>query len=185
VAQQENPNGFPSDTRNQFAFDGFFGHQAYRPTGAAFGWTTAYHCNQTLFLTIVEHLGCAGPLFLIQGPIQTALLITAADVADGLRRQRNYSGNARRGGTLGQLQKSQGAKYDTDLLNSAAQQFSEFLLIPGSHFYTQGWTSHALVWAKTFPNGIVLLQKFQAVRDLVYCVGKLRMLEQRVGIIAN
>jgi len=89
VAQQENPNGFTPYTRNQLAFDGFLRHQAYRPTGAALRRATAYHCNQTLFLAIVEHLGGSGSLFLIQRPIQTALLITAADVADGLRRQRN------------------------------------------------------------------------------------------------
>jgi len=86
VAQQENPNGFTAYTRNQFAFDGFFRYQAHRPTGAAFRRATTYHCNQTLFLAIVKHLGGSGSLRLIQRPIQTALLITAADVADGLRR---------------------------------------------------------------------------------------------------
>jgi hypothetical protein len=39
---------------------------------------------------------------------------------------------------------SQGAQYDTDLLNSAAHQFSEFFLMLGGHFNAQGWTSHAL-----------------------------------------
>jgi hypothetical protein len=104
-------------TRNQLAFDGFLRHKAYRPAGAAFRLATAYHCNQTLFLAIVEHLGGSGARLLIQRPIPTALLITAADVTDGLCRQRNYPGNARRGDTLGQLQKRQGAKNDPDLLN--------------------------------------------------------------------
>jgi hypothetical protein len=105
VAQQENPNGFPSDSRNQFAFDGFFRHQAHCPTGTAFRWATAYHCNQTLFLAIIEYLGCSGPLFFIQRPLQSALLIPAADVSDRLRGQRNYAGNARRSNAFGQLQK--------------------------------------------------------------------------------
>jgi hypothetical protein len=96
---------FRSYTRNQLAFDGFLRHEAYRPTGAAFRRATAYHCNQTLFLAIVEYLGGSRSLFLIQRSIQTALLITAADVADGLCRQRNYAGNARRGDAFGQLQK--------------------------------------------------------------------------------
>ena len=87
-------------TRNQLAFDGFLRHKAYRPAGAAFRRATAYHCNQTLFLAIVEHLGGSGARLLIQRPIPTALLITAADVTDGLCRQRNYPGNARRGDTL-------------------------------------------------------------------------------------
>ena len=109
MAQQENPYGFTSYTRNQLAFDGFLRHQAYRPTGAALRRATAYHCNQTLFLAIVEHLGCSRSLLFIQRPIQTALLITAANVADGLCRQRNYTGNARRGDAFGQLQKRQSA----------------------------------------------------------------------------
>ena len=114
--------------------------QRARPSGG----TTAYHGNQTLFLAIVEHFRCSGSLFLIQRPIQTALLITAADVADGLWRQRNYAGDAGRGDTLGQLQKSQGTQNNTDLLDSAAHQRSKFFLILGGDLNTQGWTSHAL-----------------------------------------
>jgi len=129
VAQQENPNGFTPYTRNQLAFDGFLRHQAYRPTGAAFRRATAYHCNQTLFLAIVEHLGGTGALLLIQRPIQTAQLITAAHVTDGLCRQWNYTGNARRGDALGQLQKRQGAKNDPNLLNPTAEDHGELLLI--------------------------------------------------------
>ncbi len=129
MAQQENPNGFTSYTRNQLAFDGFLRHKAYRPTGTAFRRATAYHCNQTLFLAIVEHLGGSGSLLLIQRPIQTALLITAADVADGLCRQRNYTGNARRGDAFGQLQKRQGAQNNPNLLNPTAEDLGEFFLI--------------------------------------------------------
>jgi hypothetical protein len=68
----------------------------------------------------------------------------APDVADGLCRQRNYVGNTRRGGPLGELQKSQRAQNDTHLLNSGAQQLSKFFLIFGRHFNTQGWTGQAL-----------------------------------------
>src|SRR5208283_1428077 len=66
VAQQENANGFPSDTGNQFAFDGFFRYQADGPTGAAFRRIAAYHCNQTLFLAVVEHFRRSRSLFLVQ-----------------------------------------------------------------------------------------------------------------------
>ena len=129
MAQKQNPNGFPSYARNQFALDGLLRHQTHSPTGTAFRRATAYHGDQTLFLAIVEHLGGSGSLFLIQRPFQTALLIAAADVADGLCRKRNYAGNSRRGRALGQLQKRQGPQYDTDLLDSAAHQRSEFFLI--------------------------------------------------------
>ena len=129
MAQQENPNGFTADTRNQLAFDGFLRHKAYRPTGAAFRRATAYHCNQTLFLAIVEHLGGSGSLLLIQRPIQTAMLITAADVPDGLCRQRDYASDSRGGYALGQLQQRQGAKDNPNLLNPAAQDLGELFLI--------------------------------------------------------
>jgi hypothetical protein len=152
VAQQENPNGFPSHARNQFAFDGFLRYQAYRPTCTAFRRATAYHCNQTLFLTIVKYLGCSGSLSLIQRPIQTALPITAADIADGLCCQRNYASNAGRDGAFGQLQKGESAQHDTNLLDSAAHQFSEFFLILGRHFNAQGWTSHALSMGQNISN---------------------------------
>jgi hypothetical protein len=84
VAQREKPDGFPSNAGNQFAFDGFFSDRTYRPTRAAFQRATAYDCNQTLFLAIVQHFRRSGPLFLLQGPIQTALLITVTDISEYL-----------------------------------------------------------------------------------------------------
>ena len=81
------------------------------------------------FWAIVEHLGGSGARLLIQRPIQTALLITAADVADGLYRQRNYTGNARRGDAFGQLQKCQGAQNIPNLLNPTAEDLGELFLI--------------------------------------------------------
>ena len=116
-------------TRNQLAFDGFLRHKAYRPAGAAFRRATAYHCNQTLFLAIVEHLGGSGSLLLIQRPLQTTLLITATDVADGLCRQRHHDGDARRSDAFGQLQKRQGAQNNPNLLNPTAEDHGELLLI--------------------------------------------------------
>jgi hypothetical protein len=79
-----------------------------------------------LFLAIVKHLCGSGPLLLIKRPIQTAFLITPADVADGLWCQRNHAGDAGRRYTLGQLKKGQRAENHTHLLNSSAQQLSEF-----------------------------------------------------------
>src|SRR5215831_19488362 len=84
VAQQENSNSFPSDTWNQFAFDGFFRNQAHGPTGATLRRAAAHHCNQTLFLAIVEHFGCTGPLPFVPRAFQAALLVTTANIADGL-----------------------------------------------------------------------------------------------------
>jgi hypothetical protein len=92
-------------TRDQFAFNRLFRQQPHRPTGATLQRTSAYHCNQALFLVGVEYLGCSRHLFFIQRPLQTALLITAADVSGCLRSQRNHAGNTRRSDVLGQLQK--------------------------------------------------------------------------------
>jgi hypothetical protein len=58
-------------------------------------------------------------------------------------------------------------RHDSDLLDSAAHQLSELLLIPGGNFNTQGWTSHTHECVKTFPIGNVLLQNLQAIEDLV------------------
>jgi hypothetical protein len=86
VAQQKNPNRFPSDARNQFAFDGFLRHQAHRPTGATFRRTTAYHCNQALFLALVEHFRCTWPLSFIQCLLQTSLPVTTVISEDWIWR---------------------------------------------------------------------------------------------------
>src|SRR5215813_1898144 len=121
VAQKENPNGFPSYPWNQFAFDGFLRHQAYRPTGASLRRTAAYHRDQTLFLAFVEHFRGTGPRLFIQCPFQTALLVTAADVSYGLRREWDYVGDLRRANAPGQLQQSQCTQDNANLLDAATQ----------------------------------------------------------------
>ena len=173
MAQQENPDGFPSHAGNQFSFDGFFGHQAYRPTGAAFRRAAAHHCNQTLFLAMVQHFRRSRPRLLIQRLFQAALPITVADVSNALGRQWNNAGNSRRTYAFCQLQERQSTQHHSDLLDSAAHQLSEFLLILDRHFNTQGRASHTLVCIKTFSIGIVLLTNLQAVTDLVLDSGVL------------
>ena len=76
MAQQKHPNGFPAYARNQFAFDGLLCHQPDRLAGPAFGRAAAHHCNQTLFLALIEHFRRSGSLFLIQSTLQAALLIS-------------------------------------------------------------------------------------------------------------
>jgi hypothetical protein len=100
VAEQKNPNGFPSYARNQFAFDGFFRHQAHGPAGATLRRTAAYHCNQTLLPAIVEHFRCTRPLSFVQRPLQPALLVSTANIAYGLGSERDYVGDLRCAGTF-------------------------------------------------------------------------------------
>ena len=121
MAEQENADGFSSHAGNQFAFYGFFGHQANRPASAAFRRAAADHGNQSLFLAVVQHFRRSGPLLLIERPFQAPLLITMANLPNRLRGQRNHAGNPRRTDTLGQLQQRQGAQNDSDLLYAAGQ----------------------------------------------------------------
>ena len=106
MAQQENANGFPSYTGNQFAFDGLFRYQPDGPTGAAFRRIAAYHCNQTLLLAVIEHFRRSRSLFLVQRALQSALLVTAADTAYRLGRERDYVGDLLCADALCQLRKA-------------------------------------------------------------------------------
>jgi hypothetical protein len=103
VAQQEDSDGFPSYAWNQFAFDGLFGYQAHRPTGAAWRWTAAHHCNQTLFLAIVENFGGPRPLPFVQRPLQPTFLVTPSDITYGLSSQWDHVGDSRWADALRQL----------------------------------------------------------------------------------
>jgi hypothetical protein len=77
--------------------------QRARPSGG----TTAYHCNQTLFLVLVEHFRRPGPLSFIQCSLQTALLVTTANIPYGLGSEWDKVSDLRSAGTFGQLQQSQ------------------------------------------------------------------------------
>src|ERR1039457_5422284 len=142
VAQQKNPNRFPSDARNHFAFDGFLCHQAHRPTGATFRRTTAYHCNQTLLLALVEHFRCTWPLSFIQCALQTALQVTTANITYGLGSEWNQVSNLRSAGALCQLQQSHGTQHDPNLLHTTAQQLGQLFLILRRDVDAQRWTTH-------------------------------------------
>jgi hypothetical protein len=65
-----------------------------------------------------------------------------AEFANGLRSEGDHAGNAWGAGALGQLQQSQGAQHDPNLLDAATQQLGEFLLVLLCDFYAQGWTTH-------------------------------------------
>jgi hypothetical protein len=110
VAEQENSDGFPSYTGNQFALDSFFRYQTDGPTSATFRRTATYHCNQTLLLAVIEHFGRSRPLFLVQCALQAALQIPTADAAYGFGSERDYVSDLRCAGALCQLQQSQGAQ---------------------------------------------------------------------------
>ena len=142
VAEQENPDSFPSYARNQFAFDCFFRYQTHRPTGTAFRRIGAYHRNQTLLLAVVEHFGRPRSRSFVQCPLQPALLITTADVAYRLGCEWDYVGDLGCAGALCQLQQSQGAQHNPNLLDAAAQQLGKLFLMFRRDVNAQRWTTY-------------------------------------------
>ena len=106
VVEEQDADCFPSHPRNQSPFDGFLRHQTHRPAGAAFGRIAAHHGDNPLLLAVIEHRGGAGALLLEQRGFQTALLVTMADRANGLRGERDDPGNPRCAGASGQLQQA-------------------------------------------------------------------------------
>jgi hypothetical protein len=89
-----------SSLRHQFSFHRFFGHQANRPTGAACWRIATDHRDDPLFLVSVQHLGCAGPLFLVKRAIEAGLLIAMAESANCLWGERDHLGDLRSTGSL-------------------------------------------------------------------------------------
>jgi len=107
VVEEQNPDSFPSHARNQFALDRFLGHQSHGPTGPAFGRVAAYHCDNALLLAVLEHRRASGALLFIERGFQPTFQIPMADLANGLRSERDHAGNPWGAGTLGQLQQRQ------------------------------------------------------------------------------
>jgi hypothetical protein len=90
--------------------------QRTRPAGGSLHTIAIIRC----FRAVIEHGRCAGPLSLVERRFQTALLVTVADLANGLWSERNNAGNPRCAGAFGQLQQRQGAQDEPNLLHTAA-----------------------------------------------------------------
>jgi hypothetical protein len=69
------------------------------------------------------------------------LLVAVANIANGLRSQRNHAGNPGCADTFGQLLEGQSTEYDSNLLYAAGEQAGECPLI-GGDFNTQRMTAH-------------------------------------------
>ena len=98
--EQQNPNGLPSHLRRQFSFRRFFGYKANRPAGATCWRIATDHRDDALFLVTVQHLGGAGPLFLVKGAIQAGLLIAMVESANCLWGEWDHLGDLRSTGSL-------------------------------------------------------------------------------------
>jgi hypothetical protein len=156
VVEEQNPDGFPSHARDQSALHRFLGHESHGPPGAALGRVTAHHGDDPLLLAVFQNRRSAGPLLVVERGFEATRLVTMADLPDRLWRQWDHARNPRCASAPGQLQKRQGSQDDTDLLNAAAQQPRQFVLVFRFDFDTQGWASHTPACAKTFLIGIVV-----------------------------
>jgi hypothetical protein len=121
VVEEQYADGFPADSWDQSPLDGLFHHQSHRPAGSALWRITADHRNDALLLAILQYRGRSRPLLLVEGALEAAILVTMADVANRLRRQRDNRGNPWRTDALRQLRKRHGAEDDSHLLHAAAQ----------------------------------------------------------------
>ena len=99
--------------------------QRARPSGGSLQTMAMIRC---FWLSSSSAVG-SGPLLFIKRPFQAAFLVAMADLANGLRGQRHHAGNPRRTDAFGQLQQRHGPQDDPHLLNAAAQQLPQFLLV--------------------------------------------------------
>src|ERR1700679_2308371 len=87
VAKKQNPNGFASDPRNQMSLYSLFGHQPHGPPGMALWRSGAHHGDDPLLLAVFQQRGCPRTLFLVDGTIEPALLISMPHLSNRLRCQ--------------------------------------------------------------------------------------------------
>src|ERR1700692_2810133 len=104
VVKEQYPDRFSSHSRNQSSFHGFLRHQSHGPAGAGLGRITANHDDIALPLAVLQNRGRARAVLLIKSALESSLLVAMADLANGLRSQRNHAGNARRTEASGELQ---------------------------------------------------------------------------------
>jgi hypothetical protein len=127
VVLEQDSNGFSADPGDQLTFHGFFGDQPHRPTRIAVRRGGAYHGNDALLAGLVQQFHGAGALLVVQGALQSPLLITMADLTDGLGGDGKRSGNPWSRHTLCQLQQGQGPEYHSHLLHPTTDEFSQLL----------------------------------------------------------
>jgi hypothetical protein len=130
VASQQHSNGLSAHSRNQLAFDNFFGQQPHRPTHPSIRRGRADHGDNLLALALIQSRSFARTRGIEQRPIQSLLLIPGADLPHCLGRESQVSAYRGRGLSLIYLTQSQGAQYGAHRLQSAAQQLMQLLSLP-------------------------------------------------------
>jgi hypothetical protein len=87
VAEQQDPDCLPPDTRNQFPLHRFLSDQAHCPPRLTLGRLTTDHGDDALLLRGIQQLLGTATLTLEQSTLQAAFLVAMRDPSHGLRRQ--------------------------------------------------------------------------------------------------
>jgi len=75
---------------NQAPLYRFLHHQSHGPAGATLGRIATDHRDDALPLAVLQHLGGAGPLLLIESLFEARVLVAASDLPHRFRSQPDH-----------------------------------------------------------------------------------------------
>ena len=127
MVKQQDPDGFTTYVRHQFAFYGFLGYQSHGPSRTPFGRITTHHRNDTLFLAGVERHGCSRMLLIVERPVQALFLIAASDLAHSFGGQSDITCHFGHRLTVMQLGEGESTKNHPNGLNTTSKQQVHFV----------------------------------------------------------
>ena len=129
MAAQQYPDCFASHLRDQFSLDRLLGDQAHGPTSLPRRRIAAHHGDHPLLFRSIQEFLRSAPRTLIEGLLQSALLVSVGDAPNGLRRQVDDLGDYWGGLSRGQLLQGNRPEHDPNLLNPGAQDLPNGTLI--------------------------------------------------------
>lgn len=130
VVLQQDANGLAAYPGNQLALNRFFGHHPYGPARIAWWGIGANHRDDSLAPTRLQQSCRTGPLLVVERWIQPCFQIATTNLTDSLWIQPKIGGHLGSWLTFVQLGKSQGAKNDSNLLDSALEKVIQFGSVP-------------------------------------------------------
>jgi hypothetical protein len=138
MAAQQHPDCFASNLRHQLSLDRLLGDQPHGPAGLPSRWIATHHGDHALLFRSIQEFLRAASSTLIEGLLQSALLVSMGDAPNGLRRQVNDPGDY--WGSLFRCQLLQGNRpeHDPNLLNPGAQDLPNGLLILAGQLEVDG-----------------------------------------------
>jgi hypothetical protein len=157
VALEEDSNGLPTGSWNQFSLNRLLRDEANRPARPPFRRVTANHGDDALLLGCAQQRRGARTLLFVQRAVQSPLLVTVSDASDRLGSQLLQGA---RGlwcrGTVRQMHQGESAKDNAHGLDAASQEFIHRFTILSGDSYAKWATSHSPGYAETFCKATVL-----------------------------